>query len=71
MKKAYNLLILILILLNGAWSQEVDDLKKYGFINKATDSLDVPFFVDGFYVGNHPLKGPIPVSYTHLTLPTT
>ena len=31
MKKAYNLLILTLILLNGAWSQEVDDLKKYGF----------------------------------------
>ena len=61
MKKAYNLLILTLILLNGAWSQEVDDLKKYGFINIATDSLDVPFFVDGFYVGNHPLKGPIPV----------
>ena len=27
MKKAYNLLILTLILLNGAWSQEVDDLK--------------------------------------------
>ena len=61
MKKAYNLLILILILLNSAWSQEVNDLKTYGFINIATDSLDVPFFVDGFYVGNHPLKGPIPV----------
>ena len=61
MKKAYNLLILTLILLNCVWSQEVDDLKTYGFINIATDSLDVPFFVDGFYVGNHPLKGPIPV----------
>ena len=61
MKKAYNLLILTLILLNCVWSQEVDDLKTYGFINIATDSLDVPFFVDGFYVGNHPLKSPIPV----------
>ena len=40
MKKAYNLLILTLILLSGAWSQEVDDLKTYGFINIATDSLD-------------------------------
>ena len=23
--------------------------------------MDVPFFVDGFYVGNHPLKVPVPV----------
>lgn len=38
-----------------------DDLLKYGFIDIKTDSLDVPFFIDGFYVGNHPLTAPIPV----------
>ena len=23
--------------------------------------MNVPFFIDGYYVGNHPLKAPIPV----------
>jgi len=38
-----------------------NELLKYGFIDIKTDSLDVPFFIDGFYVGNHPLSAPIPV----------
>jgi len=23
--------------------------------------MEVPFFIDGFYVGTHPMKGPVPV----------
>ena len=42
-------------------AQTNKDIQKFGFIKIETDSLDVSFFVDGFYVGNHPLKGPIPV----------
>ena len=48
------------------------DMEKFGFINIKTDSMDVPFFIDGIYVGNHPLKGVVPVlpgfhevSYVH------
>ena len=37
------------------------DLQQYGFIEIKTDSMDVPFFIDGFYVGNHPLSNPVPV----------
>ena len=42
-------------------AQTNEDIQKFGFIKIETDSMDVSFFVDGFYVGNHPLKGPIPV----------
>ena len=56
MIQIYNIIIIYLIILNIAKAQNEDELKKYGFINIATDSLDVPFFVDGFYVGNHPLR---------------
>jgi len=42
-------------------AQSDNDLKKYGFIKIETDSMDVPFFIDGYYVGNHPLKNPVPV----------
>lgn len=38
-----------------------DELLEYGFIEIKTDSLNVPFFIDGFYVGNHPLSAPVPV----------
>jgi len=41
--------------------QTENELEKFGFINIQTDSLDVPFFIDGYYIGNHPLKNPIPV----------
>jgi hypothetical protein len=34
---------------------------EFGFIDMFTDSMNVPFFVDGFYVGIHPLSAPIPV----------
>ena len=61
MEKAINLLISILLLLTGLQAQDKDDLEEFGFIDIKTDSMDVPFFVDGFYVGNHPLKVPVPV----------
>ena len=48
------------------------DMEKYGFIDIKTDSMDVPFLIDGIYVGNHPLKSVVPVlpgfhevSYVH------
>ena len=38
-----------------------EELDVYGFIDIKTDSMNVPFFIDGYYVGNHPLKAPVPV----------
>ena len=61
MERAIHLLIIILLLTVGLQAQDRDDLEEFGFINIKTDSMDVPLFVDGFYVGNHPLKVPVPV----------
>ena len=41
--------------------QENNDMNKFGFLDIKTDSMNVPFFVDGYFVGTHPLKGPVPV----------
>ena len=57
----YYLTYILLSSGNILIGDQKDDLLKYGFINIKTDSLDVPFFIDGFYVGNHPLTAPIPV----------
>ena len=43
------------------FSQENNDMNKFGFLDIKTDSMNVPFFVDGYFVGTHPLKGPVPV----------
>ena len=43
------------------FSQENDDMNKFGFLDIKTDSMNVPFFVDGYFVGTHPLKAPVPV----------
>ena len=43
------------------FSQESNDMNKFGFLDIKTDSMNVPFFVDGYFVGTHPLKGPVPV----------
>ena len=43
------------------FSQEINDMNKFGFLDIKTDSMNVPFFVDGYFVGTHPLKGPVPV----------
>ena len=43
------------------FSQENNDMSKFGFLDIKTDSMNVPFFVDGYFVGTHPLKAPVPV----------
>lgn len=43
------------------FSQEINDMSKFGFLDIKTDSMNVPFFVDGYFVGTHPLKAPVPV----------
>ena len=43
------------------FSQEINDMNKFGFLDIKTDSMNVPFFVDGYFVGTHPLKSPVPV----------
>tara|TARA_Y100000817_G_scaffold86885_1_gene67493 strand:- start:1063 stop:1488 length:426 start_codon:yes stop_codon:yes gene_type:complete len=54
----YVITVFISSLLNG---QNNPDLDSYGFIDIKTDSMDVAFFIDGIFVGTHPLKEPIPV----------
>ena len=61
MEKTILLIIPLLFNLQIIKCQDNNDIQKFGFINIQTDSLDVPFFIDGFYIGNHPLKGPVPV----------
>ena len=36
-------------------------MDEFGFLDIKTDSMNVPFFVDGYFVGTHPLKAPVPV----------
>ena len=55
-----NTLVFIL-LISTTFSKDNEELEEYGFIVIKTDSMNVPFFIDGFYVGNHPLKAPVPV----------
>ena len=57
-----SLIIWITIsLCSTIFSQEINDINKFGFLDIKTDSMNVPFFVDGYFVGTHPLKGPVPV----------
>ena len=57
----YYLSILLFLSRNILVGDQKDELLEYGFIEIKTDSLNVPFFIDGFYVGNHPLSAPVPV----------
>lgn len=60
--KNIKMLIGIIILFNSiAISDDNDDYNKFGFLIIKTDSMNVPFFVDGYFVGSHPLPGPVPV----------
>jgi|TARA_B110000438_G_scaffold65177_1_gene65759 hypothetical protein len=61
MQKPFHLMIVVILFLSGLIAQNDIELEKYGFIDIRTDSMNVPFFIDGFYVGNHPLKSPVPV----------
>ena len=54
-------ILVSLLLLHPIFGDNDLDLQQYGFIEIKTDSMDVPFFIDGFYVGNHPLSNPVPV----------
>tara|TARA_X000000368_G_scaffold332970_1_gene270256 strand:- start:165 stop:590 length:426 start_codon:yes stop_codon:yes gene_type:complete len=54
-------ILVILFILHPIFGDNDVDLQQYGFIEIKTDSMDVPFFIDGFYVGNHPLSNPVPV----------
>ena len=57
-----SLIIWITIsLCSSIFSQEINDMNKFGFLDIKTDSMNVPFFVDGYFVGTHPLKAPVPV----------
>ena len=59
--KNIKILIGFFILNSFAVSNNNDDFNKFGFLDIKTDSMDVPFLVDGYYVGSHPLPGPVPV----------
>ena len=61
MEKTILLIVTLSLNIQILKSQDNNDIQNFGFINIQTDSLDVPFFNDGYYVGNHPLKGPVPV----------
>ena len=58
-------IFIILFSINGlisiAYSQQKDDMAKFGFVDLKTDSMGVPFYIDGVFVGKHPLNNPIPV----------
>ena len=55
------MIIGVIICSNQIIAQENGEIDEFGFIDIKTDSMNVPFFIDGFYVGNHPLKAPVPV----------
>ena len=61
MKRSLLFIIGVIICTNQIIAQENGEIDEFGFIDIKTDSMNVPFFIDGFYVGNHPLKGPVPV----------
>jgi|TARA_X000001036_G_scaffold103808_1_gene97047 hypothetical protein len=61
MENTIKWVLVILYLINPILGNTDEELQQYGFIEIKTDSMDVPFFIDGFYVGNHPLKDPVPV----------
>jgi len=57
----YKSTLVIFFLLSSIFSQQNRDIQEFGFLDIKTDSMNVPFFVDGYFVGSHPLKGPVPV----------
>ena len=61
MKNIKILIGFFILFKSYAISESNDDFNKFGFLEIKTDSMNVPFFVDGYYVGSHPLPGPVPV----------
>ena len=60
-----NIYIIIIsfciFLVDISFGQKSRDMEKFGFIDLRTDSMQVPFYIDGVYIGKHPLKNPVPV----------
>jgi len=61
MNKLYYFLYIYIFTISILSSQTNSDYDTYGFIEIKTDSMDVPFFIDGVFVGKHPLKEPVAV----------
>ena len=61
MKNIKILIGFFIFLKSYAISDSNGDFNKFGFLEIKTDSMNVPFFVDGYYIGSHPLPGPVPV----------
>ena len=61
METTFKTRLVVILFTSTIFCQEDKELEEYGFISIKTDSMNVPFFIDGFYVGNHPLKAPVPV----------
>ena len=61
-KNKYIILIAIYVcLIENSIAQNRRDIEKFGFIDLRTDSMQVPFYVDGIFIGKHPLNNPVPV----------
>jgi len=61
-RKIYIIIISFFIcLVDISFGQKSRDMEKFGFIDLRTDSMQVPFYIDGVYIGKHPLKNPVPV----------
>ena len=52
---------LLLCLTDFSFCQKSRDMEKFGFIDLRTDSMQVPFYIDGIFIGKHPIKNPVPV----------
>ena len=52
---------LLLCLTDFSFPQKSRDMEKFGFIDLRTDSMQVPFYIDGIFIGKHPIKNPVPV----------
>ena len=61
METTFKNSLIAILFTSTIFCKEDKELEEYGFITIKTDSMNVPFFIDGFYVGNHPLKAPVPV----------
>ena len=48
-------------LIEISFSQSSRDMEKFGFIDLRTDSMQVPFYIDGIFIGKHPINNPVPV----------
>ena len=61
-RNKYIIITAVLVcLIENSIAQNRRDIEKFGFIDLRTDSMQVPFYVDGIFIGKHPLKNPVPV----------